>query len=128
MNKRYIDFVPPKSTTNSTASGAKTTKAAPSYPRTTTTSSHSKSTKTSQTVGSTRRVVYANTYPTDQVNFTTHTSQKVELGVIEDLSPKFINTNTPKRPLNSNKNTTSTKQSNDSLKEAKSQKTIATKT
>ena len=104
MNKRYIDFVPPKS--NTMAASPKTPKSSVSRTQTT------------------HRVIRTNTQPTGRVNFSAHTSQKVELGVIEDLSPKFINTDPPKRPLNSGKSTIPAAQPNNSLKEAKSKKII----
>lgn len=83
MNRRYIDFVPPKQTTKATPSRQQVV-------------------KTTKKVNTTHRVVRAEKQPINSVNFNAHTPSKVELGVIEDLSPKFINTDTPKRPLNDN--------------------------
>ncbi len=104
MNKRYIDFVPPK----------QTTKAAPN---------HQQSVKPAVKKVA-HRTTNTNKQPKSSVNFATptHTTPEVKLGVIEDLSPKFINTDTPKRPLNSG-STTPHPTSDNSGKKAKSKKT-----
>ena len=102
MNRRYIDFVPPKQTTKATPSRQQVA-------------------KTTKKVNATPRVTRTNEQPTNGVNFATHAAPRVELGVIEDLSPKFINTATPKRPLNSG-NIIASSASNNSVSKTKSTK------
>lgn len=125
MNKRYIDFVPPKSNASVASSRATSTRVASSRAQVAaaTVVPRSQTIKTTRAVSTVKPVARTATKPVTQVSFNTHTSsQKVELGVIEDLSPKFINTDTPKRPLNSGKSVAPAVKPEDSLKEAKSKK------
>lgn len=140
MNKRYIDFVPPKSDAHAASSVKTSTRVTPRAASTTTsqlhghvttsvvasrTRSHVTTAKQAQhTANLTEKRSSAATSPrqsVSQINFTPHASGKAELGVIEDLSPKFINTKTEKRPLNSGKSSSTTRASS-SLKAAKSQR------
>ena len=69
-------------------------------------------------IGTAHREVRTNERISDKVDFEVRETTN-RLGVIEDLSPKFINTDTPKRPLNSAKPEAPKK---DALKEAKAKK------
>lgn len=89
MNKRYMDFVPSKSTPVSRQQKVATRK------------------QTVRMASTPRTVVKTST----GVNFdtrhnttrSTRREPEMELGVIEDFAPKFIKTTTEKRPLNSGK-------------------------
>ena len=122
MNRRYIDFVPPK-----TDAGARPVRA--TAPRPTRAAARPARVATARPVNATAvRTVSAaaprrpQTRPATsqsqnslaarratQIGFSSASSQKSQLGVIEDLTPKFINTNTEKRPLNSGRTATTSR-------------------
>ena len=79
MNKKYMDFVP-----------ARAEKTVPS---------RKKAVPVQKEVGVTHRVTRTNKVISERVNFDERTMQAAKLGVIEDLSPKFINTNAEKRAV-----------------------------
>lgn len=102
MNKQYLDFVPSKRpTTSPRPRGANVSRTMPKK----VSSSVAVASRQSRvaTAPNTKPAIRQTARPSTGVGFESHTSKGVELGVIEDLSSKFIKTNTDKRPLNSGK-------------------------
>ncbi|MBQ3353079.1 hypothetical protein IJG89_01895 [Candidatus Saccharibacteria bacterium] len=83
MNKRYMDFVP-----------AKAKRVSPK-PR--------KTNPVRVEASTTHRVTRTNEKISEHVDFGAQSTPATKLGIVEDLTPKFINTDTPKRPLNNEK-------------------------
>ena len=106
MNKRYIDFVPSKKTRASVQPSGAVKRTAPVRTRTT----------TSRVVSGTKQSVVQATSVKRSTEFSL--AESVKLGVVEDLNPKFVKTDVPKRPLSEKRQS----QTKNELAEAKSKK------
>lgn len=122
MNRRYIDFVPPKTDAGTRpvrATAPRPARAAARPDRVTTARPVNATAVRTVSAAAPRRT---QTRPAThqgqnslaarrvtQIGLSSASSQKSQLGVIEDLTPKFINTNTEKRPLNSGRTATTSR-------------------